>query len=77
MAQKLTAAIPPGLDLPASTIIQITAVDATTGDTVTDVVISNVSIIATTALPDEVDEGLPSLAPLFVPVDEGDAAGGG
>ena len=70
MAQKLTAAMPPGLDVPPSTIIQITAVDATTGDTVTDVVISNVSIIATTALPPEVDEGPAPLAPLFVPIAE-------
>lgn len=68
MAQKLTAAMPPGLDLPPSTIIQVTAVDAATGDTVTDVIVSNVSIIATTALPPEVDEGLQPLAPLFVPI---------
>jgi hypothetical protein len=70
VAQKLTAAMPPGLDIPPATLIQITAVDATTGDTNTDVLVSNVSIIATTALPPEVDGGLQPLAPLFVPIAE-------
>lgn len=68
MAQKLKGPLPPNLDLPPSTIIQITAVDATTGDPVTDVIVSNVAILATTALPAELDEGITPLAPLFVPV---------
>ena len=68
MAQKLKGPLPPNLDLPPSTLIQITAVDATTGADIPAVVISNVAILATTALPPELDDGLSPVSPLFVPV---------
>lgn len=74
MAQKLTAAIPADLDLPANFIVQLTAVSPTTGAVVSGVNVSNVAIIADpTTLDDGGDIG--SFAPttplwLPVPIDE-------
>lgn len=44
MAQPLTVALPPGLSLGGGCTITVTALDPTTGDVVTDVDISNVTI---------------------------------
>jgi hypothetical protein len=62
MAQKLTAGLPPDFDLPANFIVQLTAVDPTSGAVVSGVNISNVAIMAAPVTPDTVDS-----EPLFVP----------
>ena len=62
MAQKLTADLPPDFDLPSSYVIQLTAVDPTTGATVSGVNVSNVAIMASPVVPDTTDT-----EPLFVP----------
>lgn len=45
MARKLTAAIPDNMDLDANFQIRFTAVDASTGATVTAVSVSNASLL--------------------------------
>jgi hypothetical protein len=62
MAQKLTAALPPDFDLPASFVVQVTAVDPATGALVAGVNVSNVAIMANPVVPDTTDT-----EPLFVP----------
>lgn len=62
MAQKITASLPPDFDLPANFIVQLTAVDPTSGAVVSGVNISNVAIMAAPVTPDTTDTG-----PLFVP----------
>lgn len=47
MAQKLTAALPPELDLDDLYTIRVAAIDPATGDDVAGVVVSNVQIVAT------------------------------
>jgi hypothetical protein len=69
VAQKLTAAIPPNLDLGAQYVISLAAVDPASGAGVSGVIVSNVAIMATTVLPDIVaDQPAPPELPLFVPV---------
>jgi hypothetical protein len=70
MAQKLTAALPPDFDLPANFIVQVTAVDPTTGAAVTGVKVSNVAIMAAPVTPDTSDSGapFPPATPLWLPV---------
>ena len=63
MAQKLTAALPPDLDLPSSFIVQLTAVDPNTGAVVSGVNVSNVAIVADSLTPGTADES-PSLVPV-------------
>lgn len=55
MSQKVTAAIPEGLDLDSDYVIQFTAVDAATGAVVTSVNVSNASLLVAnlSAQPDE------------------------
>jgi hypothetical protein len=62
MAQKLTAALPPDFDLPANFIVQLAAVNPTTGANVAGVNVSNVAIMAAPITPDTEESG-----PLFVP----------
>jgi hypothetical protein len=62
MAQKLTAALPSDLDLPANFIVQLAAVSPTTGAAVSGVKVSNVAILASPITPDTTDT-----EPLFVP----------
>lgn len=47
MAQKLTAAMPPSLDLGANYTVTLGARDPASGDPVTGVVVSNFSILCT------------------------------
>jgi hypothetical protein len=63
MAQKLTAAIPADLDLPANFIVQLSAVDPSTGALVSGINVSGVAIIAQPAIPGTADEA-PSLVPV-------------
>jgi len=44
MAQPLSVSLPPGLDLGGGCQIRVTALDPTTGDTVTGVKVSNVTL---------------------------------
>ena len=44
MAQPLTVALPPTIDLWDGCIIRVTALDPTTGDTVSGVKVSNVTL---------------------------------
>lgn len=44
MAQPMTIALPPGVDLWDGCIIRVTALDPTTGNTVTGVNVSNVTL---------------------------------
>jgi hypothetical protein len=68
MAQKLTASLPPDLNLPANFIIQISAVDPSTGAVVSGVKASNVAIIAEPMTPDTSDSSLEPVGPfLLVP----------
>ena len=46
MAQKLTASLPEGMDLDQDYQIQFTAIDASTGDVIAGVNVSNASILA-------------------------------
>lgn len=70
MAQKLTAALPPDFDLPSNFIVQLTAVDPTSGATVSGVKVSNVAIMASPVTPDTVDSepGFVPTTPLWLPV---------
>ena len=70
MAQKLTAALPPDFDLPANFIVQLTAVDPTTGAVVSGVNVSNVAIMAAPVTPDTTDTegGFAPATPLWLPV---------
>lgn len=73
MAKKYTAAIPDSLDLTANFIVQVTAVDPTTGALVSGVNISGVAIVADSVTPaTSVDTGH-DYAPLFVPLLENPA----
>ena len=68
MAQKLTAALPPDLDLPSSFIVQLTAVDPNTGAVVSGVNVSNVAIVADSLTPGTSDSGFEPVGPfLLVP----------
>jgi hypothetical protein len=62
MAHKLTAALPPDFDLPANFIVQLTAVDPTTGALVSGVNVSNVAIMAA-----PIDPGTADQTALFEP----------
>ena len=79
MAQKLTAGFPPDLDLPANFIVQLSAVNPSTGALVSGVNVSNVAIMALPAVPGPADES-PSLVPveplwLPIPVQDQGASG--
>ena len=70
MAQKLTADLPPDFDLPANFVVQLTAVDPTSGNVVSGVKVSNVAIMASPITPDTQDSGpgfVPT-TPLWLPV---------
>jgi hypothetical protein len=70
MAQKLTANLPPDFDLPANFIVQLTAVDPSTGALVSGVNVSNVALIAAPVTPSTEDGGsvfVPT-TPLWLPV---------
>ena len=68
MAQKLTAGFPPDLDLPANFIVQLSAVNPSTGALVSGVNVSNVAIMALPAVPGTDDSGLEPVGPfLLVP----------
>jgi hypothetical protein len=79
MAQKLTAAIPPAFDLSPNYIIRVTAVDPASGNTVTGVNVSNVSIFAAPVTPGTADEAatLVPVAPLWLPDEVAPLSGGG
>lgn len=70
MAQKLTAALPPDFDLPANFVVQLSAVDPTSGALVSNVNVSNVAIMAAPVTPSTADStGLFTPAtPLWLPV---------
>ena len=68
MAQKLTAGFPPDLDLPANFIVQLSAVNPSTGALVSGVNVSNVAIMATPVTPGTSDSGFEPVGPyLLVP----------
>jgi hypothetical protein len=68
MAQKLTASMPADFDLPPNFIVQLSAVDPTTGALVSGVNISNVAIMALPAVPGTDDSGFEPVGPfLLVP----------
>lgn len=69
MAQKLIGGIPGDFDLPANFIIQVTAVDPSSGATVSGVKASNVVIVAAPITPDTTDDsGFKAVGPfLYVP----------
>jgi hypothetical protein len=79
VAQKLVAGFPPDYDLPANFIIQLNAVDPTTGATVAGVKVSNVAIVASPVTPDTSDSGIEFVPtnPLWLPAplaDQGEGA---
>jgi hypothetical protein len=55
MAQKISAALPPNMDLDASYVIEFAALDPTTGDPVTGVVVSNAYMLVTQLTPGTAD----------------------
>jgi hypothetical protein len=57
MAQPLIVTLPPGLDLWPGCVIRVTAVDPTTGATVSGVNVSHVSIEGTTDTPGALEYG--------------------
>ena len=71
MAQKLTASMPENLDLQANYVVQITAVDPTTGALVSGINVSNVAIMAEQITPASSGGGQDLLTPvgpyLYVP----------
>jgi hypothetical protein len=79
MAQKLTAALPPDLDLPANFIVRVSALDPTTGALVSGVNVSNVAIVADSLTPDTADTAtaLVPVAPLWLPDEVAPPASGG
>ena len=68
MAQKLKAAIPQDYDFPANWIVQLTAVDPSTGALVANVNVSNVAIVAAPLTPSTTDGGGADYTPIFVPL---------
>jgi len=70
MAQKLSAPLPPDLDLTAPFQVVLTALGPADGSLVSGVNVSNVAIIATNAIPDSATDEtpLPLPLPLFVPI---------
>lgn len=75
MAKKLKADLPPDFDLPANFVVQLTAVDPTTGALVAGVNVSNVAIMAAPVTPPTADNIGPDYSPLFIPIVE--TPGGG
>jgi hypothetical protein len=78
MAQKLTASFPSDFDLPANFIVQLTAVDPTSGAVVSGVLVSNVAIMAAPVDPDTADTAdvfVPT-TPLWLPVPLDDSGSG-
>lgn len=69
MAQKLVAGIPPDFDLPANYVVQLTAVDPSSGAVVSGVNVSNVVIMAAPVTPDTTDSGplFKATTPLWLP----------
>ena len=67
MAKLLTAGMPPLLDLDGGWTIRVTAVDATTGATVTGVKVSNVMIMALAVGAGTLSSGDFAPLPLLVP----------
>lgn len=69
MAQRLTASMPEGLDLPATYSLRFGAIDATTGDDVSGVVIDTASLVVTQLTPGGPEALTTDLfAPMFVPI---------
>lgn len=68
MAQKLDAPFPPNFDLGANYIVQLTAVDPTSGAVVTGVNVSNVAIMAAAVVSDISNDDQPDYAPVFLPI---------
>jgi hypothetical protein len=75
VALKLTASLPPDLDLPPNWIVQLVAVDPTTGAAVSGVNVSNVAIIAAVAATDTTGDTGQDYAPLFIPLVEAPGSG--
>lgn len=69
MAQKLTASLPDGLDLDQSYSVLFTAIDATTGDLIAGVNVSNASLIVHNVSGGNLESGPFTVVPLFTPVD--------
>ena len=61
--------MPPDFDLPANFIVQLTAVDPTSGLAVSGVTVSNVAIMAAPITPDTSTDTAAVLPSLFVPLD--------
>jgi len=74
MAQKLTAALPPDFDLGAQFIVQLTAVDPSSGALVSGVNVSNVALMASAVVAAASIEPGPDYAPLFLPIPSEDIA---
>lgn len=70
MAQKLTAGLPIDLDLAPGFVVQLTAVDPTSGNVNTSVNVSNVAIIAAPVTPGSASGVGPDYSPLFIPLQE-------
>lgn len=68
MAQKLTAALPPDFDLGANFIVQLAAVDPTTGAAVAGVNVSNVALMGKAVVAASAQDPGPDYVPLFLPV---------
>lgn len=69
MAQKLTAAMPEGLDLDDRYTVAFTAIDATTGNPVAAVKVSNASLlVASLAGGDPGELAFGPFEPMFLPV---------
>lgn len=70
MAQKFTADLPPDFDLPSSYVVQLTAVDPTSGATVSGVKVSNIAIMASPVVPDtqDTEDTFAPTTPLWLPV---------
>ena len=68
MAQKLTAAIPEGMDIDGGWTLQLAAVDPSTGAAVSGVTVSGIVLLVSQITPGG-PEAL-KVAPLWIPIQE-------
>jgi hypothetical protein len=77
MPPRVTASMPEGLDLPATYSLRFGAIDATTGDDVTGVLIDVASLVVTQLTPGGPEALATSgFVPLLIPLPETDAPEG-
>jgi hypothetical protein len=79
MPQKLKASLPPDYDFPASWVVQLTAVDPSTGNLVSGVNVSKVAIVAEPVTPETTDTPptLVPVPPVWLPEELPASSGGG